>query len=265
MDGLILERNEFLVLLEAARTNKIIGLDNDSLIPHDQASHLAALNQGVQGLVAKELATISADETVMIEREILEFSQIMAFPDIAFITTRDMPEAGSQLFLHYVNQLGIVEQTLPTENQHRLAFLPDMLVLFDRLAFLLEVQPSKAFEASVRISQDEFLAIKGLAEDRADAEAFKRLTAAGLDQQAAQSLIEAIQAPVFSASLAIVRCEDTEIVDAINPAILQGPNSAWAIQLDETNPDVFEVQAIDQAWLREHIQRWFEQLATAAL
>ncbi|MFD3163664.1 hypothetical protein [Herpetosiphon sp. NSE202] len=265
MDGLILERNEFLVLLEAARTNKIIGLDNESLIPQDQASHLAALNQGVQGLVAKELATISDDETVMIEREILEFSQIVAFPDVAFITTRETPEAGGQLFLHYVNQLGIVEQTLPTENQHRLAFLPDMLVLFDRLAFLLEVQPSKAFEASVRLSQDEFLAIKGLAEDRADAQALNRLTAAGLDQQAAQSLIEAIQAPVFSASLAIVRCEDTEIVDAINPAILQGPSSAWAIQLDENNPEIFEVQAIDQAWLREHIQRWFEQLATAAL
>lgn len=265
MDGLILERNEFLVLLEAARTNKIIGLDSETLIPHDQATHLAALNQGVQGLVAKELATISADETVMIEREILEFSQIVAFPDIAFITTRDTPNIGSQLFLHYVNQLGVVEQTLPNEQQHRLAFLPDMLVLFDRLAFLLEVQPSKAFEASVRLSQNEFMAIKELAENRAEAEAFKRLSRAGLEEQAAQALIEAIQAPVFSASLAILRCEDTEIVDAINPAILQGPTSAWAIQLDEADLATFEVQSIDQAWLRQQIQHWFEQLATAAL
>ncbi len=265
MDGLILERNEFLVLLEAARTDKIIGLDSENLIPQDQASHLAALNQGVQGLVAKELATISADETVMIEREILEFSQIVAFPDIAFITTRETPNLGSQLFLHYVNQLGVVEQTLPNEQQHRLAFLPDMLILFDRLAFLLEVQPTKAFEASVRLSQNDFVAIKGLAEDRADAEAFKRLTKAGLDEQAANSLIEAMQAPSFSASLAIVRCEGSEIVDAINPAILQGPNSAWAIQLDETDPEFFEIHSIDQVWLREHIQRWFEQLATAAL
>jgi len=186
MTGLTLERSEFLVLMDAVKAPAVVGLDTASLVPTNQEQHKALVLEGLEKLKQRGLLRVDGDVNVL-DARLLALAAAVGRPDVAVITRKDTPGLGSQLFLHYLAPPLIVEQTLPSERQHRLVPLEDMPTLIERLLAILPVQESRALPNEHGVMpMDVFLAMKAQAEsgDRVGAQSLARqsgLSATGAD------------------------------------------------------------------------------------
>ena len=163
MGGITLARPEFLVLMDAVQAPGVVGLDTLELVPGDKDEHKAVVADGIERL--KERGALRVEDGInVLDTTLIGMAMVIANPDLALVTTRDNPGTGQQLFLHYKAQAFVVEQTLPSEQEHRLAMVGEA-ELIDRIMEILPVSledPGGQMQAV--LDQDEFFKAKDLAE-----------------------------------------------------------------------------------------------------
>lgn len=253
LDGLVFTRAEFLTLLAAVNPPDLIGIDTDSLIPTNPATHTTLVREGVEQLRQRGLLTVQGDER-LIEDELIIMAGVVGFPQMVVLFIKQTPELGLQQFNYYLAEGIIIEHTMPEEGQYRLASISSLALWLDRLAFLLPVgqdatQPSYALS----LAQSILTEAQNAAQDGQTDHAYRTLTGAGVADDAAQALVTAMANPVFSGSGAFLRTDPPNIVAARDVALLQGESSAWAIYQPE--PDgLVTVRTIAGEELKEVLQ-----------
>lgn len=259
-DGIVLERAEFLVLLDAVGATAVIGIDPKELFPASPAEHRELLLKGHELLKQRGLLKQRDDGTLILDQDLFALALIVAYPQVALISVRDLPGRGRQLFIHYQVDNFVVEQTLPSVSQHRLATIPALPALFERLGEIFPLH-GETEDALFTMPAPAFLEVKDLAEQRQDAAAHALLLAHGCVAESANLLIEAIQQPEFSGTVALVRYVERQIVDARNPALLQGPQAAWLFVPAPTDTPVFSIRRASVATLRKQFIALFSELS----
>lgn len=260
MAEVILDRAEFLVLLDAMRVLTVAGINAQELISESIDEHRQMIDQGQQLLQQRGLLQVAPDGVRVIDQLLLMMAQVVTQPEIALISVRETPNIGQQLFLHYTVDDYVVEQTFPVEGQHRLATLPNLDGLFDRLLTIFPVQDKADATAVGELSQDDFLAAKADADEGRQEQARAAFVRAGFSEDNAALLTEAFAAPIFGGTVALLRCADEEIMDARNPAIVQGPRAAWSIAQAVPGEPRLRITRVDAARLREQFVGWFGEL-----
>jgi hypothetical protein len=261
MTGLILERSEFLVLMDAVKAPAVVGLDTASLVPADKAQHQALVLEGVEKL--KQRGLLRADGGLhKLNPDLLAMAMAVGRPDLAAITRKDLPGLGSQLFLHYLAPPVIVEQTLPTERQHRLVILADMPTLIERLLAILPVQEARALPTERAVmTMDAFLTLKQQAESGGRTAAMAAAQASGLSAAGAESLISALAEPAFGGSIALLKIVDDQAKDARNLALVQGAGAAWLFKQTTPGAETLDVTTTDGLEVRKLLVQWFAELS----
>jgi hypothetical protein len=261
MDGIVLDRSEFLVLLDATQATAVVGLGQEDLFPKNTQEHRELLDQGVRKLQSRGLLEVRADNVRAIDELLLQVIAVVTRPQIAVITTRDTPGVGSQLFLHYQNGPYVVEQTLPEPGQHRLATIPTILALFDRLLDVFPVGDQDVSQSvAFSVPQDIFLQAKELTEQRQQSQAQAMLTQHGVQSEVSEAFLDDIAGPTFGGNIAMLRCEDQQITDGRNPAILYGSHGAWMIVPNASDPTVLDIGQTNATRLKEQFADWFKSL-----
>lgn len=260
MGGITLSRPEFLVLMDAVQAPGVVGLDALELVPQDAGQHKALVAQGIEQL--KERGALSLQDGInVLDTTLLGMAMVIADPDLALITTRDTPAEGGQLFLHYKAQALVVEHTLPTEQEHRLALVGEA-ELVDRI---LEIIPIRSAEAASTfravLGQDEFIEAKDLAEAGETEKALKRLKEQEVEGHVAETLLAALANPEFGGTLATLRCKKARVVDGRNLAVVQGESAAWLVRQSEPGSSELEVGVCDEADLRSLLSEWIGELS----
>jgi len=260
MNEIVLDRAEFLVLLDAMGVSAVVGISPEELFPKsfDEQRHL--IEQGQRKLMDRGLLQIAPDDVRVLDPLLAAIASVLARPEVAIVSVRATPELGRQLFLHYQSGEYVVEQTFPAEGQHRLATLPDLAGLFDRLLAIFPVQDTPAPEAACVLSQKDLLAAKEHAEAGRHGEAIAMLDRPGFGAGQAAAFAEAMADPIFSGTIALLRCAEQEVVDARNPAIVQGRQAGWSIAQVAPGAPNFRVTQIDAARLRDQLVGWFNEL-----
>lgn len=155
----------------------------------------------------------------------------------------------------------IVEQTLPSARQHRLAPLEDMPTLIERLLAILPVQMEKALPGEQGVlTLDEFVALKAEAEREDQASAKDRARAGGLSATGAESLVNALAAPQFGGNIALLKIEDDEAEDARNLALVQGSDAAWLFKQTTPGANTFDITTTDGLAVRRLLVQWLAEL-----
>jgi hypothetical protein len=261
MDGIVLDRSEFLVLLDAARATAVVGFRSEELFPAKAEEHHALLDEGVAKLQKRGLLDVRDDGVRAIDELLLQVIAVVVQPQIALITTRDTPGIGSQLFLHYQHGPYVVEQTLPEPGQHRLATIPSILALFDRVLDIFPIaEQEPADSISFSLPQDVFLQVKELAEQSQNTQASQIVARHGVNAESASILLDTLARPKFGGTVALLRCEDQKIIDGRNPAIVQGEQAALVIVPVATDPPKMNINQIHAAALKEQFASWFQEL-----
>jgi hypothetical protein len=264
MKVISLSRPEFLVLLDALNTSAIIGIDSKSLIPANPDQHRQLLERGYESLAARGLLRTAPDGAKELDQLLLAVAAVIARPAVALISVREIPDKGAQLFLHYLVGGYVAEQTFPEEGQHRLAALDSQETLFARLLAIFPVVGPSDPAGSATLTQKAFFAVKADAQAGRRSAAVATLTQSGMVDEAARALVEAMAEPVFSGTVALLRCEDQKITDARNPAIVQGREGAWSIAQAQAGEQLFQITPVNQALLRTQFQAWITELSTPA-
>lgn len=260
MGGITLARSEFLVLMDAVQAPGVVGLDALQLVPEDAAEHKALVSQGIEQL--KERGALKIQDGVnVLDTTLIGMAMAIADPDLALITSRDTPGVGQQLFLHYKSHALVVEQTLPSDEEHRLALVGDA-ELIDRLMEILPVGQQEP-EADMRLvlAQEKFIKVKDLAEAGEGSKALKMLQKEGVEATVAESLLTVLAEPEFGGTLAILRCEKAQVVDGRNLAVVQGTEGSWLVRQTDPGSDELEVAACSSQIVRSLLSDWIAELS----
>jgi hypothetical protein len=260
MGGIILARPEFLVLMDAVQAPGVVGLDVLELVPQDAEEHKAVVAAGIQQL--KERGALSVQDGInVLDTTLLGMAMVIADPELALITMRDTPDVGGQLFLHYKAQDLVVEQTLPSEEEHRLALM-SQAELVDRIVEILPLHASSTdADGRAVLEQDAFIEVKDLVEAGDASKASKVLAKQRVEGGFAESLLASMTAPEFGGTVAILRCKQGQVVDARNLAVIQGSEAAWLVCQAEPASAGFEVSACDEGMMRSLLSDWIGELS----
>ncbi len=258
--GITLDRAEFLVLMDAAQAQAVAGLDTHGLVPSDREEHRALVARGIDSLKRRGALRQEGDVNVL-DAGLFGMATVVAHPEVAVITRRDTPGLGQQLFLHYRAGGVAVEQTLPSEHEHRLALLTSPDAWLERMLAILPVQPAApASQQTATLSQDQFLQIKHWIEAKQESTAREALRQRGLGEAGVESLVAAIARPQFGGTVAALSVRDGEAVDARNLAVVQGPDAAWLIRQATPGEPTLTVGPCRAAEFRELLSRWWGEL-----
>jgi hypothetical protein len=260
MGGIILARPEFLVLMDAVQAPGVVGMDALELVPQDADEHKALVASGIEQL--KERGALEVQDGInVLDTTLLGMAMVIADPELALITTRDTPGSGGQLFLHYKAQALVVEQTLPSEHEHRLALVGET-ELIDRIVEILPLRKdAPSSDTRAVLAQDAFLEAKDLAEAGATSKASKVLEKHGVEAGIAEALPAALAEPEFGGTLALLRCKKGQIVDGRNLAVVQSADTAWLLHQAEPGSKEFEVSACDEGIVRSLLSDWIGELS----
>lgn len=261
MSGITLDRSEFVVLMDAVDADEVVGLNPDALVPSDDTQLKALLDKGLD-LLQKRGALKVIDDVNILNIDLLSMAVLMANPEVAVITTRDNPGLGQQLFLHYAAGDVIVEQTLPTADQHRWALVPSQTALTERIVGILPVQTETSRTSlTLKIEQEEFLKAKQLIESGNTQGALEILKTRGLIGELANQLVAAIAQPTFGGTVAVLQCRQGEIKDARNLAVVQGAQVAILIKQVTPGESMLEVTSCQAATVRSLVANWLTELS----
>lgn len=234
MDGIILEQGEFLLLLDAVNASTLIGIDEAQHFAADLEVRRRLALDGME-ILSKRGWLIREGDKVLLNPDLVIMIGTVAHPDIVLIVTRDTPNEGRREYLYYRSSEAIVEFTMPELGQFRLAALPNLEAMIERITFLLS-NPGAATNGSniaFTINQDVFFQLTGLSS--ADGQtALQLLAANGITGASAQTLTTTLESPLLSGSVAMLRVEDDKVVDARNLALLLSPSANWTFR--QTTP-----------------------------
>jgi hypothetical protein len=263
MDGILLQRSEFMVLLDAVQASGVVGLPREAF-PRESDQFRALVLDGISRLQMRGLLRKQANVNVL-NTDLLVMAATVAHPQLAVLTTRDLPGTGQQLYLHYETAGLVVEQTFPDEQAHRLVALSNRGMLIERLNAIVAA-PTKngRHGTTATVPQAALAEAKARAEENQAEAATQVLRKAGLDAAAAKSLVESFQAPVASSAMVLMQCREGQVTASRNVALVHGRTAWWLIRPAEPESAGYVVQTADAASLAALLRKWMLELAPPA-
>ncbi len=264
MQELVLSHPEFLALLDAVQARRVVGMDPGSLFPVDEGQRRAALEQGKAALHQRGAFKREGALEYQLTPAFESLARTVAYPEVAVIIVRNVTGTGPQLFLHYMARDIFVEQTLPSEQVHRLAVLPDLPTWIERARYILAVEELPKTDTMLEMSEDDFRTVKHLVQyqPRERAEAF--FTRCGAQPAEVAALYQAFAHPTSTGSVAMLRCEQEHIVDARSMFVLQGAGSAWRATQKVPGVPILAIQSTNASDMKDQLLTYFEALAHSA-
>ncbi|MCL4868731.1 MAG: hypothetical protein KJ063_07180 [Anaerolineae bacterium] len=259
-DGIVLHRSEFLVLLDAMKVPGIIGIDNEALLPKHQAEQQQLVQQGVRRL-AQRGWLYGENGSYVLHGDLMMMASVVALPQIVFITVRETAETGGQLFCHYLTNQYIVEQTLPAPEQYRLATLPDLPTLWQRLYHILPLPETNEGVPGFSLSEADFGLFYEQVKARDAAAINQHLTTHQVAASSRTALIQTLETAQVWGTTAILAVKGTQVTDARNLALFSNEQQVW--QMAQPYPDLtrFLIEPTNQAANQQQLAQWLQELS----
>jgi hypothetical protein len=201
----------------------------------------------------------------VLNSDLLAMAAAVAHPQLAVLTTRDLPGTGQQLYLHYETAGLVVEQTFPDEQAHRLVALSNRGMLIERLNAIVALPPKNGGPSvAVTVPQAALAEAKARAEENQGEAAVKVLEQAGLEAAPAKALAESFQAPEASSAMVLMQCREGQVTGSRNAALVQGPAGAWLITPAVPESAGYLVLTATAATLAALLRAWMFELAPPA-
>ncbi len=256
-----LDRSEFFTLAALMRAKDIIGLAPEQFLPPTPSERQRLYDQGEASLRQRDLLRINPKKEAVLEVDLLAMMKAVIEPDNALVVVRTTPDAGKQLFLFYEKDGQFVEQTLPTEQSHRLAQIGGQANALERLIAIFPVEGKSAEADSFTIDQGALFQMAALVSEnrRVEAEAVLK-EAKATNPALAADLLNAFATGSFNGTIALLKCQPERENSVGEIAIVQGQKSAWCITQAADDPAGAHVEQINVDGFRAMLTAALEEL-----
>lgn len=260
----LLQRPEFLTVLDAIHVENVVGIAHDTLFPADSQQRRAIIEQGVAQLQKHHLLALPEGETPILDRDLFATVSVVATPDIAFMIVRNVTSVGPQLFLEYASGNLAVEQTFPKEGLHRLALLGNVSALMPRVRTVLSLSNTLGVSdqpVQATLPEDDFFAVERLVREQQHDEALRILRQGIADASVAARILAALEQPTAQYNVAVLRCREGEIIDARNAAIVQDATSIWFIAQRVPGEQMLAITTTTTNEVQRTLSQWYSELS----
>lgn len=236
-------RAEFFTLAALMRAGGIIGLDPSRLLPEAAAERQTLYQAGERSLVARGLLRVSGNDA-QLEEGVQRMLEAVVHPQAALVSVKTQPEVGQQLFMHYGQAGGFVEQTLPNDQTHRLADVGDAAALRERLLQVFPL-PGGADGGGFELDTAAMLAAYNFIRSGDTAEGLAALGQNGPVGAAHRGFLASIAGLQFSGTLSLIQIRPDEESEAREIALVCGEGRAWLVVGEDNGKS--QIGAIDAA------------------
>jgi len=254
---LLLSRAELVYGLNALQARHIVGVQLAEFDgPQEQLADL--LREGERVLRARSLLTTDSETgQALLAPALVGLVGALAFRSQAFPLVRGVRGMGRQLFVFNRYQDTLVEHTLLHEDVHRLAVVPTLDDLWNRVQGLLPLHPvTEQDRPQFTMAPAAFDRLLERVQANGGG-AVSALVGTGWPQELAARLVSALQNPLFTLSLAYLECAPERITQADSLSVFADESSAWGVWLgrDEAGPTLWRVfptgvNDVWRVWLR---------------
>lgn len=260
MTELRLDRPAFAALLDMVAAQHVIGLDIEAVLPEDSAERSALVAEGLNTLAEFDLARQNDEGRWSPHPVALTLVTALAHAELGAIIVRSIPEVGRQQLSYAQRAEIIVEFTQPEGGIYRLAALEGPAMLVERIAGIAAM-PAETDDLPLgRLALEQFVEVKELVEDDGLNTALVLLRQADVPEATALALIEAMENPIHSVELAMLKLNQGEAVDARSAILLRSAASAWIFEQEPPDVPMLGLRTIDHDRLRERLRHWYEAL-----
>jgi hypothetical protein len=195
------------------------------------------------------------DDVYLLNPELLIMVGTVAYPSLVLVVIRDVPDRGQQEFIYYRSDRAIVEFTMPAGGGYRLATLPNLETTLARVRHVLtedeNVEPARDF--AFTMDQEAFFRVKDLmvAGDRAAAATL--LDEEGVVEPTARALLDAMERPRLSGTVAALLVADDTAIDARNVATLIGAGALWVFRQEPPGATTIAGRTLDRPALENEL------------
>ncbi len=222
-----------------------------------------AREQTLQALAERDLLEIQPNGDIVLDDEVATLVGVCALRDASFVVT--VVNAAREVeahYLHVARQLA-VEQTALGEppNTYQLTMLGDRDSVYERILHLFGLDKQAAAPSSGGQLPYSELARAGEVAGEVGREAAQQiLKEAGLPDETATTLAQALADPVINGSLVAIASRDAEWkVDGLG--LLEGRNGLWQLRaFTKGDENWVEVIPSDADKVRQSIRRIVEQM-----
>lgn len=217
-------------LLDAIEARDMVGVPPAMVAPPPEIDRATWLETGRASLANWGIPLDPAMRGREPMRSILRLAGAAAFPSVVAILQLDVPRVGRRRFIFSQTADTGVEHAFPRPGIHRLAAMADTDAVVERMLAILPVDGNGEAQHTIELDQERFLALKLQAEEGETEPAATTLRDAGLPDEQAALLIDAIRRPRFGGVISVLKCTDQIADDARDLALLQGFQSAWSVR-----------------------------------
>ncbi|MCP4421406.1 MAG: hypothetical protein GY805_32750 [Chloroflexi bacterium] len=245
MDGLLFNQAEFLALMSAVNASDIMGMDSDAIVPADNESHQKMVLSGLDEL--KERKIVEEKEGVMLfPPDLIGMAGAVSDPQLFTQVMCNEPGVGQRRFMFYQAYDFIVEFTLPEENMFRLARIPSMPAMLQRVHFLLSIKDSNTHQAAFIVQQDAFFQSNAAMGKNQEGLALEMLVNGGATQDEANLLLAAVKTTQLSGTITLLRTENGRVLDGRDLLSLKAIDSSWIFHQKEAGSPQLIAATVDR-------------------
>lgn len=261
-DGLILDADAMLVLIDAAGVVAFPMLQHPDLAPANDEELQRRLRQGHHQLREQGGLSSKPDGTLVLRRDLYYLARVMAAPRRVWVSVRERPGLGPQTILHYQVEQLCAELTMPAAGKYRIAALYPQQSLVARLETCFPVRGAEP-PLGVKVPLDALFAARDQADAGDSAGTRAILHAQGVAPADAAPLAAALRHWRWRGSLSVLVYENETIVEGSTILLVQGSTAAWLLFLDEAT-SLVDARRTRQNELHELLRRWVVQGPTVA-
>lgn len=255
----LLSREELILLLDLLEAAVIPGLDPDPLGELNDDQRALALIWAGRALRARELATVSDDDSLLVDEKLLTAVSTCAYWKTAVnVYHWSAPGQTPTRFFGYTGNGQVATHTRPEDILHRLTVLPSTEALVDAITAVSQCQAvPETPTVPYKLSRELFVKARELAEAQETEAAQTALHQGGLSQDDAQAVTAVLSGTPRMSIWQLVSHEENGNTHTHEYTLLQQNQTAWLISLS-AEENKLQIQRVSTVVLQELLSQHFE-------
>lgn len=262
MSGIVLEKPEFAYLLGVIQATSVVGVDDMTLFPADQAERDATYESGFKLLQEHGwLTPIDNTNERNLNDLLLLMTAVVADPAYVVFTARNSGGRNQQLLLHYLAEPEIVELSATPDQKYRIGLVPDRAAMLQRIQEMLGLpEKAEAPRFQFNIEEQAFQAIQNLVGEGKRKQAAAMLRDRGVNGTKGESLLSALGSTEAGGIVAVTRASGGQITAGRKVTVYRQVDASWLMRRIDAAATTLSLETVQPDTLSTVLGSYFEFL-----
>lgn len=262
MNGIVLDSDELISLLDRYNVDGFIGVDPDLLPRPAKNERQKMIQRGSDSLTSRGLFTAKGQEMV-VDESLDQTLQTIIQPRAIVRVYRESSDQTQFWSWHYFSGPSIVALSFARPNEYRIDTVPDLGAVLKHLQDTLPLEPvPEAVHYKADVPQEDADEIVRMAEHWDVVPTLNILTADGLNMVEAMDLFDDISDFQWHGRIDLMACKDGVVIKQHRVLVIQGQERSWIARQDKPGASTIHIHTYSSGDFERMLGQYWEEIGS---